>query len=1084
MSWFKQVADHILNNLEDYAKEFLNPTAVEKSGKNLFINPCPFCGHDDCFGLTKGFFGGNCLSCKASGNLVNIVEQLMGDEIKAGQALSEWAGIKYNFASQNPQEAGAKEKHARYQRLLKEAIDVYHRALTQMKYTYQLKNGQEVDPLNYQLNVRKHTVETLENYQVGFSFPGLYKGLIAHLMSKGFTEEEVQVAEEMIKIPDGYFVYPYFNERGNLIRVNGKPFVRKCRGNKTENGYAYDCDFCTFAKDKEAIKSHEAEHGHKVGDRGFSTGNKDEAFFYNRKNMKSKRFLLLVEGEDDTESADEALDHLPPHYKKEFLVAGIGGSPPAGMFESDFLRKFEAVYEAFDNDSGGDTFREQLDREMPEVGLKHIDHPFKDLDEFLKLGPDNALEEFQDMLDQAVTVFPKHYRLDREGKKHEWYIRNRHYGLKYQVDGYQPKRNLFAGTLIYYSQGVRVTKKSGDIDNITFPGFNNETLKLRTALSDTLEEYYHNVRWLYGEPERTYEELVDMYRYTKYKRDVIKALAWYLYHSTEQQKLQKISLFTKVVRDEKQKAILLQELSVFESQDIDRDQYYPPIHLSQSLFPKNNDAFMYFSQVVQDGEDMKRVPCLLSNKKEIIRLDILKRKEAQSMLLIKKRYELPEEVEIALVDSKNLSLQYAWVKRWINDELTQGQIEPATIIAEIEAFIQMTYYAKPDVVKVLALWIYATYYYKLFTSGFPYLMINGSKGTGKSTMDLIVYLLAFNPTFTVNTSEAALYRRIDFIGGTFILDELENLTDSKKVDDSGIAAVLKAGYSEAGEIMRVDPDTKHAKGFSAFGPKVISNIRGLEDVIADRCIRIDTQVAPEELLKKLKNPFDFKVEKRDYIYSITSRAAISALTHFQEADRLFQENTRINTGNARLTQLLRPLVAIARLVGGDYEEHLMQYYRTSIKDAKKEVHETTLDGMLEMILTEISEEFLGHKKEKTWTVSGHMYDKPIQYDRENGVFEINAMHLKVYAQELNTDKIHSYVDVHAAMKTLLAKKNFDPKKNRRTSKVTVTDENLLKQLNGTRQPNVQFYTLNVRDFVPKHVENVKYKEEEPTEPLF
>ena len=1076
MTWFEDVTEYILRNMEGYAETFLTSGNVEKSGKHIKINPCPFCGHQSCFSLTRGFNGAFCFSCKASGSLINIVEQING-EVEARRALSDWSGIKYTYASYSPKQSEAKEKFDRFQRICQDAVNFYHLRFVKIN---EKVNGKDAIPHQYQQEVRKHEYETLMKYKVGYS--GGMKMLKEYLLNKGYSEEEFQFAKkEMIGFPEGYFLYPYYDHKGNLVRINAKLFMRTCFGSENSNDF---CDYRTTELDKKTKQYHEKAHNHSMSPDNLSKGAKQGAFLFSVKESKNKKYLILAEGENDVLSMDEALSKMNPSYAKNFLTACIGGNSPAGMFKSKFLRQFDEVYEVFDKDDGGEKYREQLNREMPEVKLKHIEIPgdYNDIDEFLKLGPEDAVEQFEEMLDSAIAVPTMHYVTKKEKNKHEWSIRNRYHGLKYSIDNYRAGKGTYTGKLHVYKNGICYVKKPGDIDTVSIPGSTEDIMRLRSALSDKINDFYHNVRWGEDGPMRDFESLLDIFKLSKYQKEVKKQLAWYLYHADKEEREYNIERIRRVAKNETEVAVVLKEITGFQNQDIDLDETYPKLQLSQSLFPESGDAFMYFCKVVQDGEDTKRVPCLLSNKKEEIRLDIMKRKEPQSLLLVNGRYELPEEVEVSLIPTQQLSLQHPWVRQWLNGKLEDDDISPARIIAEIETFIRQTYYASPEVIKVVSLWIYATYYNQLFTSGFPYLLINGSKGTGKSTIDLIVQLLAFNPTFTVNTTEAALFRRIDFLGGTVILDEQENLTDSKEVDKSGIAAILKAGYAQNGEILRTDPDTKHARGYQAFGPKVISNIRGLDDVIADRCIRIDTQAGPEQVLNKLENPFDYKVEKRKVIQSITSRAAISALTYFQQAYELFKKNTRIDTGNARLTQLLRPLVTMARLVGGDYEEALMKYYETAIKDAKADVKMETLDGKIEQLLTDISAELLGKRDTNNYINMPHIYDKPIFYDKTNGVFEINSLHFKVYAQEMDSDKVYDMKEIHQAIKTVLAKKNFDLKKNRRPTKATINDDNLIKQLKGNKHINVYSFYINVRDFVPTHTED--FIGENATEPLF
>ena len=1064
MSWFKDVTKYILNNLDDYADQFLSPVAVIKTGKNITINPCPFCGHKDCFSLTRDFNGANCFSCGAKGSLISIVEQLRG-EIVARQDLAEWSNIPYSFASYSPEQAKDRERYSRFQNICKIAVDYFHKRLNNASHTI---DGKKVTAIELMINKRKHTPETVGKYKIGLS-GGMYK-LKENVIEKGFTEEEFEHAKkEIFGFPDGYMLFPYYNDKGHLVRINGKLFVRTCQ----------DCDFVSVDLSKEAKVKHEKETGHTCRPDNLSKGGKENAYLYSRKNLKGKRYAIMVEGENDLLSVDEALVQLPSQYARQFLPISTGGKMPKGYFENAFFRDFEAVYECFDSDDAGDLYREQINEEMPEVMLYHIELPDRDsdIDEFLKLysSEDEMLEkveQFKEMIDTATVVPPKHHLIKRDGKKHVWSIRNRFAGLTYIIENFKYSKNTYTGKLQVYKNGERVTQKSGDIDAVSFPAASEDLMKMRSILSDRINDHYQHLPWIDGMPERSLEDLMDIFKITKYKEARNKQIAWYLYHASKKEREYNIDKISRVARSEQEMAYILKEMTGFVNQDIDPNDTFPEIQLSSSVFPSNGDAFAYFSMIVKDGEDFKRVPCLITNKKDIIRLDILKKKESQSLLLISGaggKYELGREVEMALPGNSSYSLQHPFAMKWIEDKMDEESLTPARIIAEIETFIRMTYYADPDVYKVLSLWIYATYFYQLFKNGFPYLLINGSKGTGKSTLDTIIELLSFNPTFMVGTSEAALFRKTDGVGGTIILDEQENLHDKKELDKNGIGNVLRAGYADSGEIYRTDPDTGEPRGYKTFCPKVISNINGLEEVLSDRCIQINTVIAPEAELRRIENPLIYKRDKRHQVYSITSRAVISVLTHFEQAHQISTENTRLDTGNARLTQLLSPLVTIARLVGGDYEEALIRYYEEVIVSSKQEVKEQTLDGRIYLILKEISEELLGLRKDRKYIGVPHLYEKPIDYDEKHGTFEINSMHILVFVQEGDPDNPYTFKEIHAAIKVALAK-TPEIVGNMKKTKTTVTDENLVRQIKNNRYPNVNVYTCNVRDFVPKHTE--------------
>jgi hypothetical protein len=1091
-NWFDDVTEHILQHLEEYANKFLQPSKLERVGKGFRVNPCPFCGHNDCFTLTEGFNGGNCFSCNESGSLIGIVEKLLR-ETEARQELAKWSNIKYNFASYSPEKAAEKERFDRFQLMCHKAMEFYQGLMT-MEVTAEDKlSSTTLTPAKYMVTVRGHIPGALKEFNVGYSGNQFTRSeLRKYLSGEGFEDEEIQhVMKEMIGLPPGYFVFPYYDDKGNLVRINCKIFARYCRGKKRQDGTIDFCDYVSFNLSKHHKELHENKTNHQMYPDNFSRGEKKGVFLITRKDRRKKR-IILVEGENDILSTWQALQYMPEH-KDKFGVAGIGGNVPEGMFDSDFLRQFDEVYEAMDNDDAGDKYREQLNREMPDVTLRKIEIPrkteeykgYKDIDEFFKENPkefSDKLELFEDLIDQAKRVETKHFRVWRDKKSiHSWFLKNRDMELNYSIDYYDIRKKGFSGTLYVHKHGDLIDKKVGDIEKVKIPGA-EEGNRLKSELAHIVTKHYTDVRWANNEPQKSYEELLNIFYRTNRREEVTKQLAWYLFQADNKAYENMVKQAQKLIRSETDVANILREVNGYENQEIDPYGHFHKIQLAESFFPEAGDGYMYFAKFVKDGEIPKRVPCLITNKKEEIRLDLLKRKDNQSLLLINNKYELPMEVEVNTVEVESLSLQHEWVDKWIKDELSDVQLAPSTIIREMESFIRMTFYTSEETYKVLALWMYATYYYSLFRSGFPYLVITGGKGTGKSTLDLIVELLAFNATYAVSTSEPALFRSVSIMGGTFILDEVENLNDSAKVNDSGLAAILKGGYSDNGKVLRINPDTKQPERFTVFGPKVISNINGVEDVINDRCITITTYSASFDNVKDLKDAQDYVVEKRKEIHNITSRAALSALMNFKKVYEIFQTDTRMDAGSARLTQLLRPLITIARLVGGDYEQHLLNFYRTEIIEIKEDVAMDTLEGKIKYILKSASEEVLGLAKNRWVIEANHIYDKPITADKKAGTFELDTVHIKVLAEELDPSKDYKLPEINKALKRALGK-GFNLKRDGVKTRATINDEGLERKL--TRYPSTYRIPFNARDFIPKAAEHIIYDQnEEAEESLF
>ncbi|MFZ3102270.1 MAG: hypothetical protein WA113_08775 [Desulfitobacteriaceae bacterium] len=128
------------------------------------------------------------------------------------------------------------------------------------------------------------------------------------------------------------------------------------------------------------------------------------------------------------------------------------------------------------------------------------------------------------------------------------------------------------------------------------------------------------------------------------------------------------------------------------------------------------------------------------------------------------------------------------------------------------------------------------------------------------------------------------FRLIEGQGGTIILDEQEGLSTRKQATQKGISAVLKSGYAKGGgELFRCGKSGPNitVKGFDPYCPKVISNISGFDDIIADRTLKITMPVIDAEITSSREDLIDYTDNNLSEIRAITSMCCLSVLEHFQ-----------------------------------------------------------------------------------------------------------------------------------------------------------------------------------------------------------
>jgi hypothetical protein len=204
-----------------------------------------------------------------------------------------------------------------------------------------------------------------------------------------------------------------------------------------------------------------------------------------------------------------------------------------------------------------------------------------------------------------------------------------------------------------------------------------------------------------------------------------------------------------------------------------------------------------------------------------------------------------------------------------------------------------------------------TYFFPLF-SAYPYLNFNGPPDSGKSTNARLFAALAFNAMYLIDPSEASLFRSIERERPTLVIDEKEDSANRQDAAaNPGLMALLKAGY-QAGA--RVPRQNQHNIGkteyFSVYCPKVIANVSGLEDVLADRSIIINTEEAPEGSAIRGGQPDLADTQWQN----LRDRLYLSLMHYHGEIKELLDADLSAELARLREKELFAPLVVIASWV--------------------------------------------------------------------------------------------------------------------------------------------------------------------------
>jgi len=313
-------------------------------------------------------------------------------------------------------------------------------------------------------------------------------------------------------------------------------------------------------------------------------------------------------------------------------------------------------------------------------------------------------------------------------------------------------------------------------------------------------------------------------------------------------------------------------------------------------------------------------------------------------------------------------------------------VNSAKLYQRIRSMFQRYFYTpeKYDY-DILTLFTMFTYYFELYDA-VPYIYLYGPPESGKTTVSILLQNLAFNGDLVSNISTAALFRECEQKQPVLILDEQENIANSKANEEKGdYMSIIKDGYKRTGTIKRQNPnDCSITEEFQVFNPLVIANTKGLESIIKSRVIQITTRPAPKGNISgtiplKPSNPEFIRETQliRDALYCWVM------LNH-----SYLRELPNFNVGEVvsnRAEELFQPLIALANLIELSDTSKELQIVSELInclpsKQMKRSSHRTKdpVEQLREACLLALADENVKERGQALWVPNIALLDKLVE----------------------------------------------------------------------------------------------------------
>lgn len=234
-------------------------------------------------------------------------------------------------------------------------------------------------------------------------------------------------------------------------------------------------------------------------------------------------------------------------------------------------------------------------------------------------------------------------------------------------------------------------------------------------------------------------------------------------------------------------------------------------------------------------------------------------------------------------------------------------VEGAELIDEIANTIRRYVVLADEMAAAVALWVVGTHCFDAFRV-FPRLTITSAeKGSGKTTLLDVIGALVPKKLMVANAKIASLFRAIEMVRPTLLLDEADTFING----DEELRGIINAGHRKDGAVLRSVGEDYEPRQFSVWCPMAIGGIGKVPNTIEDRSIIIRLRrKRQEETVEGIEPEHEATFER---LASMAARWAADAVSALSVA------KPQVPSGiYNRAADNWRPLLAMADLVGGTW----------------------------------------------------------------------------------------------------------------------------------------------------------------------
>lgn len=232
----------------------------------------------------------------------------------------------------------------------------------------------------------------------------------------------------------------------------------------------------------------------------------------------------------------------------------------------------------------------------------------------------------------------------------------------------------------------------------------------------------------------------------------------------------------------------------------------------------------------------------------------------------------------------------------------------ADLIADVEEYLaSRVWLPGKDQHLIAALYVVLSFVFQVFDA-IPLMLVHGERGTGKSELAEAMALISFNAVVATQLRAAGMIRLLDESRGLLVLDDMDGEGQASLVGTGDLAQAIKTSYKASTARKPVADRGGKVRTVDFYGPKIITNTRGVDDVLGSRMVCITTSERPGQDLDRRFDPTSWT---EAHINAVRDELHAWAMASGAELRSVWERLPGFRTDRQR--EILGPLRAIARL---------------------------------------------------------------------------------------------------------------------------------------------------------------------------